>query len=492
MGSSGISRLRSEAGGVTRIVALVAADIACVSVSWAVAVCGYRLLGIVLSHAGVATSIGSYSVSRYAVFWPVAVVFAAFNAVFDLYHGNWMCPAAPLSPVEEMRRLFGSSLLTHAAVFAYLVLAYQTSQGVSRAVVVISGLLVAFAAQSFRNWARALMSRTGVGQIPVVISGGGRTAVEVASALSGDPYTGFSAAGYFGPEEDAGAMAAAGVRRLGGLKDAVRGARRLGVRVLIACQDERLFRRQLDDFTSWFTHIEYMPSVRAFPVFGARPVSFGGIGGIEFMNETRMSAKRFQKRVMDSALALAAFFVALPAFVLIPVFIKLTSRGPVFYRHRRLGRGGREIRIWKFRSMYADADERLKALLASDPAAAREWEASFKLANDPRVTLFGRFLRRTSLDELPQLFNVFAGDMSLIGPRPIVEKEIRYYGDAYRIFASVRPGITGLWQVSGRSDTGYSRRVALDTYYVLNWSPWLDLWILVRTVYAVLFMRGAY
>jgi Undecaprenyl-phosphate galactose phosphotransferase WbaP len=287
-------------------------------------------------------------------------------------------------------------------------------------------------------------------------------------------------------------MASLGVPRLGDLRDIVGVSRSLGVRILIACQDERLFRRQLDDLAGWFTHVEYMPSVRAFPVYGARAVSFGGIGGLELMNEGRMVAKRVQKRVLDAVSALAAFVVFLPAFIVIPILVKLTSRGPVFYRHRRLGRGGREIWIWKFRSMYADADERLKSMLAGDPAAAREWERSFKLAKDPRVTPFGRFLRKTSLDELPQLFNVFAGEMALIGPRPIVEKEIPYYGDAYKVFSSVRPGITGLWQVSGRSDTGYERRVALDTYYVLNWSPWMDLWILVRSVYAVLFMRGAY
>ena len=148
--------------------------------------------------------------------------------------------------------------------------------------------------------------------------------------------------------------------------------------------------------------------------------------------------------------------------------------------------------VWKFRSMYMDADERLKKLLKSDPVLAKEWNESFKLRDDPRITAFGKLLRKTSLDELPQLFNVFSGEMALIGPRPIVEEEVKYYGSAYKIFSSVRPGITGLWQVSGRSGTGYARRVALDAHYVLNWSPWMDLWILIRSVYAVLFMRGAY
>ena len=141
--------------------------------------------------------------------------------------------------------------------------------------------------------------------------------------------------------------------------------------------------------------------------------------------------------------------------------------------------------------MYADADERLAGMLAADPALKAEFEANFKISKDPRVTPLGRFLRKTSLDEIPQLLNVFSGEMALIGPRPIVKKEIPYYGRAYSVFSSVKPGITGLWQTSGRSGTDYARRVALDSYYVLNWSPWLDIWILFRTVGAVLFMRGA-
>ena len=147
--------------------------------------------------------------------------------------------------------------------------------------------------------------------------------------------------------------------------------------------------------------------------------------------------------------------------------------------------------MWKFRSMYNDAAARLDAILKANPTAATEWNKNFKLKKDPRVTPVGRFLRKTSMDELPQLFNVFIGDMALIGPRPIVSEEIAYYGDAYDIFTSVKPGVTGLWQVSGRSSTDYERRVALDTYYVLNWSPWLDIWILRRTISAVSSMRGA-
>ncbi len=141
--------------------------------------------------------------------------------------------------------------------------------------------------------------------------------------------------------------------------------------------------------------------------------------------------------------------------------------------------------------MFVDADERLHKLLSQDERAAAEWRENRKLRDDPRVTMLGKFLRKTSLDELPQFFNVISGEMALIGPRPITKDEVARYGSQYAVFSSVRPGVTGLWQVSGRSDADYGRRVALDIYYVFNWSPWMDIWILLRTVGVVLLMRGA-
>lgn len=141
--------------------------------------------------------------------------------------------------------------------------------------------------------------------------------------------------------------------------------------------------------------------------------------------------------------------------------------------------------------MYADADKRLKKLFEENKDLASEYRECFKLKNDPRVTPFGRLLRKTSLDELPQLFNVIKREMSLVGPRPIVEEEVKYYGDNYEVFSSVKPGITGLWQASGRSDASYEERVALDIYYILNWSPWMDIWILIRSFFSVITMKGA-
>ena len=217
----------------------------------------------------------------------------------------------------------------------------------------------------------------------------------------------------------------------------------------------------------------------------------GGMGGLEMVNQGRMPMLRAEKWLLDKMFSILAFVLLLPLMAVIAVLVKLTSRGPVFYGHPRLGRGGRKFLCWKFRTMYADADRRLEKILAEDPAAAAEWNANFKLRDDPRVTAFGRFLRKTSLDEIPQFFNVFKGDMAFVGPRPIVDREVPFYGKSFAVFSSVKPGITGLWQVSGRSDTGYARRVALDVEYVLNWSPWLDLWIIFRTIVSVVTLRGA-
>ena len=197
------------------------------------------------------------------------------------------------------------------------------------------------------------------------------------------------------------------------------------------------------------------------------------------------------KRLMDVLLAGAGVLILSPLLLVLALLVKLTSRGPVLFGHRRLGEGGRPIRVYKFRSMVVDAEARLQEMLATDPVLRAEYEATYKLRDDPRVTPLGRWLRRTSLDELPQLFNVLHGDLSLVGPRPIVADEIAKYGTASAAILRVSPGVTGLWQVSGRSDLDYAERVRLDMDYITHWSLWLDLRILAATVPAVLRRRGA-
>jgi Undecaprenyl-phosphate galactose phosphotransferase WbaP len=198
------------------------------------------------------------------------------------------------------------------------------------------------------------------------------------------------------------------------------------------------------------------------------------------------------KRLLDLLLALLVAVVLAPLLAFIALSVRFSSEGSIFFRQERIGRHGRRFYAYKFRSMYQNAGELLVQALSKDASLRAEWEEKQKLRNDPRITRIGRFLRHTSLDELPQLWNVIKGEMSLVGPRPIVASEIPRYGQSFRLYASVPGGITGLWQVSGRNDTSYEDRVSLDEYYVRNWSVWLDLYILARTIKAVLLRQGAY
>jgi exopolysaccharide biosynthesis polyprenyl glycosylphosphotransferase len=197
------------------------------------------------------------------------------------------------------------------------------------------------------------------------------------------------------------------------------------------------------------------------------------------------------KRLLDVVLSGVGLLLLSPLFALIALRIKLGSPGPVFYRHERVGMNGKPFKLAKFRTMYREAAGELHRLL-EDPAAREEFERTYKLADDPRVTKFGSFLRRTSLDELPQLLNVLRGDMSLVGPRPVTEAELERYHDDVVTLLSFRPGVTGYWQINGRSLTTYEERVWLDLAYVRGWSLKLDLAVLGKTALALVKGHGAY
>jgi len=196
----------------------------------------------------------------------------------------------------------------------------------------------------------------------------------------------------------------------------------------------------------------------------------------------------FVKRLIDLLGALYGIIFFSPVMIITALAIKLDSSGPIIFGHKRLGKNGKIIKVYKFRTMVSNAEELLKKLT---PEQKKEFQQNFKLEKDPRITRLGNFLRKSSLDELPQLFNILLGNMSIVGPRPIVEKELVKYGDYVGNLLSVKPGLTGLWQVSGRSDTTYEERVKLDTEYIDKRSFWLDLKIILKTVVVVFKKKGA-
>lgn len=199
------------------------------------------------------------------------------------------------------------------------------------------------------------------------------------------------------------------------------------------------------------------------------------------------------KRLFDIIFSVMILILTAPMMVLIALMVRFSSKGKIVYAHERVGRGGKSFRCFKFRTMYADADSRLKDILESCPQLKQEWEQTHKLKNDPRVTKIGKFLRKTSLDEFPQFWNVLKGDLSVVGPRPVVHHEItKHLGPKASKILSIRPGLTGLWQISGRSDVSYANRIKMDEQYVDSHSILLDLKIIAKTIPSMFFSKGAY
>ncbi len=199
------------------------------------------------------------------------------------------------------------------------------------------------------------------------------------------------------------------------------------------------------------------------------------------------------KVVFNYLLALCLMPILLPLIVVFAFLIKIESKGPVFFKQKRIGKNCKPFYIYKFRSMYKNADKILEELLEKNEELRKEWEQNHKLKNDPRITKIGKFLRKTSLDELPQIFNVLKGDMAFVGPRPVTEEELnKFYKENKKFYCMVKPGITGLWQVSGRNDISYEERVQIDKWYVINWFLWLDVIILIKTFKAIFTQKGVY
>ena len=217
-----------------------------------------------------------------------------------------------------------------------------------------------------------------------------------------------------------------------------------------------------------------------------------GIIGFSSVHNLTKKGSLFAKRLLDLSLIIISLPVVLPVCIVISILVAVSSPGPVLYGHVRVGKNGKPLKCWKFRSMYKDADKQLDKILRENPEMRKEWERDRKFVNDPRVTPLGKILRKSSLDELPQLWNIFLGQMSFVGPRPVTEGELVRYGNSADFILSVTPGLSGMWQTSGRSDTGYEERITLDTYYIQNWSFWLDVWIIIKTVWVVFKGKGAY
>jgi undecaprenyl-phosphate galactose phosphotransferase len=336
-----------------------------------------------------------------------------------------------------------------------------------------------------RYLVRRALTRLGWWQVPVVVVGSGAAAARASAALQSESGLGYTVQAVVNAVSPGARRDAAGWSRV---------LHQVQAEMLVIAGDveDASSREIAEEVARAGLPFALMPVLDDLPAVGYEATSFHGHDTVLLMHRGSRAkpTMRSLKVAFDLCAAVAALVALAPLMLLVAAAVRLDG-GPALYAHTRIGVGGRPFPCFKFRSMCVDSDAVLQRLLETDPAAAEEWAATQKLRRDPRVTWIGAILRTTSLDELPQLLNVLRLEMSLVGPRPIVSREIPRYADAIAYYYETRPGLTGLWQVSGRTDTTYAQRVQLDSWYVKNWTMWHDLVIIAKTIPAVLKRRGA-
>lgn len=425
-----------------------------------------------------------------SLYWqllPLAVLFVVAYAAVGLY------PGVAISPVDELRWISISTSLVYF-VLGSTVFLRQDGEVYSRGIFLMSWLLSIVLVLLGRTLVRSLFASKRWWGYPVMVLGAGKTGEMVIRTLQHRPRIGLKPVVVL-DDDPAKHGSLNGVPVLGGVELAPVLARSRQIPYAIVAMPgvprDRLL-TLLERYGQTFAHLLIIPDLFGFSSLWIEARDMGGILGLEVRQQLLLPGPRLAKFLLDRLITLFGGLLVLPLFVMIALLIRLDSPGPIFYGQTRIGQDGRPFKAWKFRSMVQDAERTLYNYLETHPELRESWEKDQKLRNDPRVTRVGRFLRRTSLDELPQLWNILRGEMSLVGPRPVIEEEIQRYGDKYTLYTKVTPGLTGLWQVSGRNNLSYDERVNLDAYYVRNWSVWLDLYILMRTLWVVLSGEGAF
>lgn len=423
----------------------------------------------------------------YLLLW-LPLVFMFFNFYSGLYGRRMLI-------YRMVERLFFACL--EGTVLGIILMFFaQVSGQVSRLFVVLYTILAFTLMAVLRVVLSKVMKRVKAFQIPVLIVGAGKTAELVVQQILRDSGMRYRVVGFLEDRHPVNTPIH-GFPVLGGFDDMEKVIQETGVRtVLIAApglrQDDLsdlIYRAQ-----SLVKQVDVVPNLVAVPMSNVTAESFfdAKIMVLHIRNNLASPWNQLLKRIFDIALSFIGIIILLPFFLILGILIKIDSPGPCIYKRWVVGKNRHKFGFYKFRTMCINSDEVLRDLLNSNQEAREEFNKYYKLRDDPRITRLGKFLRKTSLDELPQLFNVLLGQMSLIGPRPITENEVPRYGNYIYEYFKVRPGISGLWQVSGRSNIDYQERVQMDTWYVHNWSVWLDMVLLWRTVAVVVKHKGAY
>jgi Undecaprenyl-phosphate galactose phosphotransferase WbaP len=448
------------------VLLLAASDVFALIACNALAVWGYWLIR------------GKYAPSFYFRFWPCLILFPLVYEFAGLYHGVALYPGVALEPAEELRRTSCATALAYILLGSATFLS-KSGPMFSRGAFLMAWTLSLVAVPLARGALRRLCCHRPWWGMACVIMGDGRLGHEVSEWLTAHPEYGLRP-----------------VRVLGDhVPQTGEDYAECGVRYAILAEPD-LDRHRLLEFLEnegrHFPHVLTIPDLHGISGWWFSARDLGPAFALEVRRNLLLPFSRACKLAGDLVLVvlLAPFLGVLG--LLLALLVKVSSRGPVLFRQMRIGHDGKPFAMLKFRTMVVDGDRVLEEYFCNHPAERDLWELERKLPKDPRVTAVGRLLRVTSLDELPQVLNILRGDMSLVGPRPIVAAEIPKYGDTFALYTQVRPGLTGLWQVSGRNDLTFQERVALDAYYVRKWSFWLDLYILLRTPRTIITREGAY
>ncbi len=420
-------------------------------------------------------------------------MFLLIAPLLNIFHGL-NSPTPPVLP-EELRCLALSSSLAFLGIGFFYLLSRPVEQP-SRLTLLMGWTLCLLLVPLARNIVRKRFAKKAWWGRPTVVFGFDDSVVQLIKLMQNNPLLGLKPVA-LAAEGDITNNTLDDIRVLDDheVMDFLYAQHNACALVVLPRADDRYrFGLHMRTIMQSFPHVILVPQEfldSSIPCW-LRPMEFGQTLALELRQNLLDPKRILLKRSIDFVSSFFGMIFLSPFLAVIALAIMIESPGSPFFRHKRIGFGGTALRVLKFRTMVQNAESVLNEYLEKNPELKEEWEKDQKLRHDPRVTRVGAFLRKTSLDELPQLWNVFCGEMSLVGPRPIVNNEIVKYGETFNTYVRVRPGITGLWQVSGRNDISYEERVTLDRYYVSNWSTWLDIFILAKTIPVLCARKGAY
>lgn len=426
-----------------------------------------------------------------AVNWSLILKGLIFYVIFNILLAwiNGLYPGFGLAAVHEMQKVL--YVVTLASVFLGVFLFFQQlALAYSRMIFALTWFLSALFMMLGRFALRNRFSKFKWWGIPMVVVGSPENATPVIEKLIQSRRLGFRPVFYYDPLLKS-SDPIHNIPALASRDDLQEVVKRFAIQhVAFTDPIDNILTFNFHWMRDVFPNILFVLNTSPFGSLWVRPIDLHGILAIETYYHLLNKRETIIKRILDTFLTLLILLFSWPIFLILAILVWVDSKGPIFYTQERLGQDGNIFDSFKFRTMYDQADQMLQDLLESDPAAKQEYETYHKLANDPRITKVGRILRRYSLDELPQLINVLKGDMNLIGPRSYLPRELPAMGDYARIILKVKPGITGWWQVMGRNATSFKERLQLDEYYISNWSIWLDIYIVIKTVWVLINGQG--